>query len=366
MRPVLIAVALVLLVIASLATGVLASDLPFWKRAWRWHAAWPEAPVRLGGAHATLPGAAMPAELPVGDDPRVTAAVTALLDDPATEALLVARDGQLLFEYYGAGIDQATRIDGRELSRLTLVLLYGAARVRGLDARFDLPVGSVLDAWRGDPRGEITVRQLLQGLSGLEPADGPFLDPFGNTARLHSGPNFERAALGFDRAWPAGSNAADNPVDLQLAAAALERIAGRPVHELLREWVVGPLQLDSVRVMLDHHRGRMAAHCCIRARARDWLAMGLVAAQGGEIGGVRVHPPEFSAELTMTSPVAPQRGLGVERVGPSGDGAGTLLAGGGTRSLLIDPSRRSVWLWFRSTPMDAAARAALLTTGIVD
>lgn len=361
MRPVLIAVALVLLVLFSLATGVLAADLPFWKRAWRWHSAWPEAPARLGGAQATLSGAATPADLPPGEDSAVTSAVSRLLDDPATEALLVGRGGQLLFEYYGEGVDQSTRLDGRELSRLVLVVLYGAAEARGLGEALDRPVGGLLDAWRADARGAITVRQLLQGLSGLEPAEGSFLNPFGLFARLHSGPNFERAALGFGRAWPAGSNAADNPADAQLAAAALERLAGRRVHELLDEWLVAPLRFDWVRVTLDHHRGRMAAHCCLQARARDWLALGLVVANGGAspAGGEPIYTARFAEQIAVTSPVAPSRAMGAELI-PAGEGAALLLAGGGTRALAMDPRSGTAWLWFRTTALDEPSKGRLL------
>lgn len=359
MRPLLIVVTLVLLVVASLLTGVVASDWPFWQRAWRWHAAAPAIPARLPGAHAWLASPGEVRELPADADPAISAAVSSLLGGEATEALLVARDDRLLFEYYGPRSGPGARFDSRELSMLPLVALYGAAAERGVGTGLDGGVATQFDEWREDPRGSITPRQLLQGLSGLEAARGEWLNPFGRAARLASGPNFERAALGFRRVWPAGSHYAANPVDAQLAGAALARSVGQPLSSLLDSWLIEPLGLDSVQVLLDRHRGQMAAHCCVRARARDWLTIGLLFAQKGVVAGERVYPERFATQIESSSPVAPQRALGMERVGLAHGGTG-LLVGGRQRMLLADPATRTVWLWISAEDFQPAQRVALV------
>jgi CubicO group peptidase (beta-lactamase class C family) len=344
MRPVLIALALLMLVTVSLAAGVLAADWPFWQRAWAWHEATPQSPVRLPGARARLESAAGVRDLPLDVDPGITSAVSRLLDDAGTAALLVARDDRVLFEYYGGTADADVRFDGGELSTLPLVVLYGAAAERGVGATLDGSIATQLGEWREDARGEITARLLLQGLSGLEGANGSLFNPFGRTARLASGPNFERAALSFRTTWPAGSHFVANPADAQIAATVLARAAERPLMGLLHEWVVEPLQFASINVLLDRHRGAMAAHCCIQARARDWLSLGLLVAQGGTLGGRRVYSEQFAQQIERTSPVAPDRGLGLRRIELQ-DGRHGLLAQGRTRLLLADPASRTAWLW---------------------
>ncbi|MET0291707.1 MAG: hypothetical protein ABW136_05025, partial [Steroidobacteraceae bacterium] len=221
MRPLLIVITLLLLVATSLLTGVLASDWPFWQRAWRWHTAAPMPPAALPGAHAWIGSREGARDLPLDVDPAITGAVSRLLEGDVTDALLVARDDRLLFEYYGPASNAGARFDGRELSLLPLVALYGAAADRGIGVALDGAVREPLAEWRDDARGAITPRQLLQGLSGLEAPGGSFLDPFDGGARLASGPNFARAALTFRSAWPAGSHYAANPADAQLAAMAL-------------------------------------------------------------------------------------------------------------------------------------------------
>lgn len=359
MRLLLITASLLLLIVASLATGVLAADWPFWQRAWRWHAANSRWPEDLPGAHLRIRAATTMMDLPLDADPVVTSAVANLLGDEATEALLVARDDRVLFEYYGAGADAGTRLDGRELASLPLVVLYGAAAARGAPLSLDGAIGERLPAWREDPRGAITPRLLLQGLSGLEVrrADAA-LNPFGKQARLQSGPDFEQAALRFRGAWPAGSHFADNGADAQLAASVLVHATGRPLAELLREWLIEPLGLDAMRVLLDRHRGAMAAHCCVQARARDWLTLALLIAQRGELGGRRIYSEAYARDIPLSSPVAPTRALGFERV-DLGGGAPGLLAAGVHRLLLVDADSRMGWLWFSRRELGEGDRQAL-------
>lgn len=359
MRPLLIMLTLCSVVAVSLAVGVLAADWPFWQRAWRWHAAAPASPARVPGAHDTLRASTGPRELVLDVDGAVSAAVSELLDDDATAALLVARGDRVLFEYYADGFDVDSRFDGRELSSLPLVALYGAAELRRLGPALDEGVGQTLADWRGDRRGQITPRQLLQGLSGLELPEGSPLNPFGTRARLLAGPNFERAALEVEAAWPPGSHYAANPADSQLAAAVLAESTGRPVAVLMKEWLVEPLGLGATRVLLDRRRGAMAAHCCIEARARDWLQLGLLLAQDGEVGGIRVFPARYAHELLLTSPVAPERALGTQRLTLAGGGV-ALLARGRTRLVLMDPHSRGTWLWFGTREMGDDRLARLL------
>ena len=368
MRPLLITVSMLLLIVLSLATGVLAADWPFWQRAWRWHVAAPGSPASLPGAHLRVGSAAAPVDLPLDDDQAVTSAVSALLDDEDTQALLVARGDHVLFEYYGADADAGTRLDGRELSALPLVVMYGAAAAQGVPITLDMPVATQLDAWSDDARKQITPRLLLQGLSGLEVRQGDWvLNPFGKQARLLSGPNFERAALRFREAWPAGSHFARNGADAQLAAVVLARAAGRPVTDLLRGWLVEPLGFDAMRVLLDRHRGAMALHCCVQARARDWLSLALLIAQNGELAGRRIYSEAYAREIPDSSPVAPDRALGLARVDLGGSVPGLLAVGAG-RLLLVDADSRTAWLWFSrrplgSTDMDALRQAAARSAG---
>jgi len=108
-------------------------------------------------------------------------------------------------------------------------------------------------------------------------------------------------------------------------------------------------------------------HCCVRARARDWLTLALLIAQQGEVAGRRVYSPAHAREVSVSSPVAPTRALGVERVDLGGSVPG-LLAAGAERLLLVDADSRTAWLWFSrrelaSSDLDALRGAAARSAG---
>jgi CubicO group peptidase (beta-lactamase class C family) len=136
------------------------------------------------------------------------------------------------------------------------------------------------------------------------------------------------------------------------------RATGQPLAQLMQAWLVEPLGLDTVQVLLDRHRGAMAAHCCLRARARDWLSLALLVAQQGEFGGRRVYSEAFAREIPIASPVAPGRALGLSHVDVGGS-VPALVAAGPGRLLLIDADSRTAWLWFSRRDRGDAGLQAL-------
>lgn len=345
------------LVLVSSVVAVLASDWPFWQRAWRWHVAGVTGPARIPGSwRAVGGGAGRPWSALPGPAPEA-AALLDLSARPGTLALLAARDGGLLAEHYGAGTGPASLLQGGALTHLLLAPLYGVARQAGLDL-LDQPLRLLLPDWAQDPRGDITPRQLLWEVSGLEsPAFHP-LDPFSARARLAAGPDFARAALDFRATWPPGSHFEVSPANAQLLATVLATARGLPLTELVEKGLWEPLGAGRAQVALDRLGGDMAAHCCFAATARDWLRLARLLAEDGTVGPVRLLPPGFTSEIGRATAVHPAYGLGVE-VETTAAGAVLLWGTAPGRLLLAVPGRRLAALWFADGAFDAAARTQL-------
>eukprot|EP01042_Synura_sphagnicola_P014924 gene14924-18881_t len=141
----------------------------------------------LIACHQTVaPAALNPAALaavshdpaPVGRED-LARAIDALFTAPEageTRALLVWRDGRPLAERYGPGYDRKTRFISWSMAKSVTGVLIGMLVSDGR-LRLDDPVP--IPTWQrpGDPRGEITLRQLLQMRSGLrhvEAGNPPF------------------------------------------------------------------------------------------------------------------------------------------------------------------------------------------------
>ncbi|MBV8853897.1 MAG: beta-lactamase family protein, partial [Sinobacteraceae bacterium] len=86
-------------------------------------------------------------------------------------ALIVSRHGYLVFERYWSGTRYDTAMESGALARMLTALAAGAAIAQRSIGWPDEPIGYVLPDLSQDPRGTITVRNLLQLSSGLAPRE---------------------------------------------------------------------------------------------------------------------------------------------------------------------------------------------------
>lgn len=339
MQRMLVTVAVIALVLASLAVGALAAHWPFWSRAWQWHLAGEQWPAQLPGPTQVLQPSAAPLPLRVMADARLAPRV----GDGATRLVLVGDVGGWAAYWSAPAADIHSPIDGRGLTRGLLAPLIGALQQQSSLPVLDVPLRVLLDDWRADARGAITPRQLLWELSGL--ADDEFrpLDPFSSRAQLASGPDFNRAALRARLAWPPGSHFEPSPANAQLLAMAAGSLDGGGFALALQRKLWSRFAEQEAVGLLDHRRGNLAAHCCFRAAPLDWLRLGLVLAADGMIGTERMLPAGYVAQMTLASPVHPGYGLGYRLAELQGSPVLELSTPG--RRLAIAPRTGRVVLW---------------------
>jgi CubicO group peptidase (beta-lactamase class C family) len=338
MQRVLIMVVVVFLVVGALAAGSLAANWPFWQRAWQWQTAASGWPASLAGPRVDIaPGS--PAALQFQDDAAV-AAVAAAAD---TQLLLVAGSGPVR-SFFRSGFAPHTPVDGRGLAAGLVAPVVGALIARGQVTTLDLPVGVQLKEWVDDPRGRITLRQLLWNLSGLAADRFVPLNPASRRAQLASGPDFHRAVTHTDLAYPPGSHFDEAPVNAQAVALWLARQSGRRYAALLQEALWSQIGAHPASGLLDHRRGNLAAHCCMVAAAEDWLRLGKLLANNGHLGHEQVLATGFVTQMMVASPVHPDYGLGYA-VLRGEQGEPVLALGSAGRLLLASPRTGHALLW---------------------
>ncbi|MEK6637763.1 MAG: serine hydrolase [Pseudomonadota bacterium] len=95
-------------------------------------------------------------------------------DQGETRAVLIMRGGKVVAKRYGPGYSDANRFISWSMAKSVTAVLVGELVADG-KLSLDAPVPFV--EWRapGDPRGEITLRQMLHMSSGLDHSEG--LDP---------------------------------------------------------------------------------------------------------------------------------------------------------------------------------------------
>src|SRR6185369_4512386 len=339
MQRVLVTVAVFALVFAALLIGTLAAHWPFWQRAWQWQSATEGWPAQLSGPALALQPSATPLPLHVLADARLAARATV----GSTDIVMVGDATGRVAAWFAPGNDVYSVVDGRGMTAGLLGPLYGALIADQHASLLDVPVGATIEEWRGRPRGAMTPRQLLWQLSGLSAGTFVPLNPWSRRAQLASGPDFYRAALHTPLAYPPGSHFEPAAANAQLLALLAERIDRSSFAPLLQQRLWSRFAGQPAIGMLDHPRGNLAAHCCLRAAAEDWLRLGLLIAADGRSGTVRVLPAGYVAQMTASSPVHPGYGFGY-RLGGS-TGANRLILETNGRRMSIAPHTGRAVLW---------------------
>ncbi len=258
---------------------------------------WPAAGsfARIAGTDGAPP--------PIGSLAKPGRELLELFDAAKGRAILVARDGQMVIEHYGAGIDRESRLNSYSLVKSLVGLLVLKAIADGLIGDRDVNLASLLPEFTGKPIGDIAFCNVLDMRSGigLEPdgaksLGGPEvkdleatrLNLFGPMGEMHMRgaaamlPRLATSAGGSD-ACDSGSFSYQN-VNTALAGLVLERVYRRPLEQILADAIwqpAGAAPADWRR----HGEGLPATpYCCIYARPLDWLKVAIFIAANGAPG----------------------------------------------------------------------------------
>jgi CubicO group peptidase (beta-lactamase class C family) len=296
--------------------------------------------IGCGGDQAAAPppvsAAAMKAvaEKPGVDRERLARAVDALFnaeDTAETRAVLVLHNGQIVAERYGAGYHENTRFVSWSMAKSVTGVMIGQLVA---DGRLRLDEGVPIPAWQrpGDPRGEITLRQLLQMRSGLrhtEAGDPPFESDEVRMLFLDGRDNMAAYA----EAQPLEANpgtqfeysSATTVILADLAARSLtastdpaERI--RVVRDYLRTRLFEPIGMKSLVPEFDA-AGTMIGGSLMHGSARDWARFGEFLRGRGAVKGAQLVPSAWIDFMTSPSPRNPGYGAQLWLNRPAADGS---------------------------------------------
>lgn len=366
-RRLIYAVGVVLIAAAVLSSTI---DWRFW---YRWYTL-PDDPGEWPASYykpvAVVPGDPK-AFLPAADSGRRSIDKDALeaaakwAEEHNSAALLVLHNATVQLERYWQGIGPDSLFSGRAMTRSLIPPLIAHALADGAIKSLDDRVGLYLAEWEDDPRGQITIRQLLSNISGLEnPALGGDPNPFNKNARLSLGSDFRAAALDFQLAHPPGTFFALSNANAQLLGAILESATGENYETFLDTRLWAPLGAGPATLYFDRPGGMPAVYCCFRATPRDWLRFGYALLKDGQIDGRALWPAGWVKQMTTPSAVNPNYGYQVwvgnpagplrpyiqdgDRGAPHGEPVAAehvfFLEGGGYRTMYILPDQQLVIL----------------------
>ena len=234
-----------------------------------------------------------------------------------TRAVIVMRNGRTIAERYGPGYHQNTRLISWSMAKTVTATMIGMLVA---DGRIRLGESAPVPAWQrpGDPRGEITLKQLLQMRSGLRhtEAGDPIYASDEVQMLFREGRNdmaawAEAQPLEAEPGaeWEYSSNTTVILADI--AARALTGDEGqdgrdpetrrKAVSEYLRNRLWEPLGMRSMLPEFDAN-GTLIGGSLMHATARDWAKFGELLRNGGSVGGVQLVPRAWIDFMTTPNP----------------------------------------------------------------
>lgn len=253
-------------------------------------------------------------------------------DDTAeTRAVVVMKNGRIVAERYAPGYHENTRFVSWSMAKTVTGVMIG---MLVSDGRLRLDETAPVPAWQrsGDPRGEITLRQLLQMRSGLRHAEAIdpiyesdevrmlFLDGRDNMARYA-----EDQPLEAEPGRKFEYSTASSVILADLAARVLSPAPDpesrrRAVSDYLRTRLFEPARMKSMLPEFDA-AGTLVGGSLIHGTARDWARFGEFLRNKGSVRGAQIIPRQWIDFMVTPSPREAQYGAQVwlNRKPTSGD-----------------------------------------------
>lgn len=314
----------------------------------------PRAPSPVAAAVARDPAALWP------DGSRVepgSAALQAVVEaaltepDPArprrTRAAVVVHRGRIVAEAYAPGFGPDTPLLGWSMTKSVTATLAGVLVREGRWA-LDRPLPVPEWSGEGDPRGGITLEQLLQMRSGLA-FDEDYANPLGDvTAMLFASRDAGAFAADHPLATEAGGRWAYSSGTTNIICRAMEATLGEAYPDFPRRVLFGPIGMKTAVLETDA-AGHFIGSSFGWASARDWARFGLLWLQDGVWGGQRILPEGWVRTCTQPAPGSNGRYGGhvwlPTRDGPDGPALpdGTFhFSGHEQQRVTVVPSRQAV------------------------
>ncbi|MEY2943287.1 MAG: hypothetical protein RLY97_1301 [Pseudomonadota bacterium] len=274
------------------------------------------------------------------DAPRelLARAVDDLFTDPAmgeTRAFLILHNGRIVAERYAEGYNRDSKLVGWSMSKSITGVMIGLLVA---DGRLALDKTAPIPMWQraGDPRGEITLKQLLQMRSGLRHVEQAQPVPTSDTVRmlfLDGRDDMAAYAEAQPLQYAAGSKwlySTETTVILaDLAARVLTdspdpTLRRQAVAEYLHTRLFDPLGMHSMRGEFDA-AGSLIGGSLIHGTARDWAKFGEFLRNMGSVRGAQILPRDWVTFMTTPNPHNPGYGAQLWLNYPQSDGSEVLF-----------------------------------------
>ncbi len=245
------------------------------------------------------------------DSTRLAALTQSIRNWPelGVHAILIERDGQLIYEEYFDGFDERwgeslgrvtmtaeSKHDLRSVTKSVISSLIGIAQGEGKIPSLDQPLVKWFPEYPEldtPERRRVTVAHALSMTAGFDwNEDVPYTDPRNDEIRMTRDSQPLRYALARPFVVDPGSDFKYNGGLTQVLAAVLVRATKMPLQDYARTKLFEPLGITDVE-WVGNLAGMPAAASGLRLRARDLAKFGSLYVNGGKWNGKQIIPANW-------------------------------------------------------------------------
>lgn len=297
------------------------------------------------------------------------------LDRTYTDALLIMKDGRIVYENYRNNSDERTRFMGWSMTKSLVSILTGMALADGRIKSLDDPIDVYLPELEGGGYKGATIRQILQMRSGVEYEERYDFQNPGIAASNHidalvkNVTRFADPARTIERAHQPGAHFQYKTLDTAVLGRLLERVTGNNISSYMSQRLWEPMgaERDGYFIMDGPPGvGREFAGAGFSATLRDFARVGLMMMNGGRANQRQILPTEWvslSTRSTETGKEPASNGYGMQWW-TFGDSAYSAVGLQG-QFIYIDPRTRTVVVKLSHFP-PADVTASLETSAFFD
>ena len=180
-------------------------------------------------------------------------------DRSQTQALIVQRQGKIVYERYGENVKQGLNVNGMSMAKSVIAILIGIAIDDELINSEKDPISIYLPELTSSKYNRVEIRDLLRHTSGIQSSNRDLQDTLNNKLL-----NLSTRDLLFsdDKSF-----SYDN-MNYHLLMLILQRLYQKPINEIIEAKVWQSLRLEDASMVTS------SGYCCLFATAKSWLAIG--------------------------------------------------------------------------------------------
>ncbi|UWR13291.1 serine hydrolase domain-containing protein [Sulfitobacter mediterraneus] len=287
--------------------------------------------------------------LDYGPETTLPSQVNQWITDRAVTALVVLKDGDIVYENYFQGTGPDDLRISWSVAKSYLSALVGILLDEGKIASLDDPVTQYAPQLKGSAYDGATLRNVLQMSSGVT-FDEDYLDKNSDINRMGrilalGGKMDDFTADLTERFAEPGQQWQYVSIDTHVIGMVVRGATGRSIADLLSEKIIVPLGLERSPYYVTDGVGTAFVLGGLNLTTRDYARFAQMFAQGGEWQGQQIVPAAWVAASTAASaPTAPGKiGYGYQWWIPQGAAPGEYMARGVYgQYLYIDTARNVV------------------------